>query len=256
MSKLYEIANEYAKLMDSDLEPEMIADTIEGMEGEFTDKIEQLLSVIKNESGYAERLKEEAKSLNERAAVIQNKIDSIKSYIASSLEMVGKKKIRAGIHQVTIRKPSETVEIIDSSALPPEYVEFETTIKADKLAIKHQLKAGINIPGAQLKVGKQTPWEKWEVDFLREVAATMPVEVIAEKLERTEKAVMAKATRIGADIVSRLRGRRWTRAEVSLFGKFSAEEIAIATCRSIYSVRAMRYKLKKLDEERAGIRIN
>ena len=54
----------------------------------------------------------------------------------------------------------------------------------------------------------------------------MPVEVIAEKLERTEKAVMAKATRIGADIVSRLRGRRWTRAEVSLFGKFSAEEMA------------------------------
>ncbi|MCT6427719.1 hypothetical protein MTR55_25055, partial [Escherichia coli] len=45
---------------------------------------------------------------------------------------------------------------------------------------------------------KKTPWEKWEVDFLREVAATMPVEVIAEKLERTEKAVMAKATRIGA----------------------------------------------------------
>ena len=154
MSKLYEIANEYAKLMDSDLEPEMIADTIEGMEGEFTDKIEQLLAIIKNESGYAERLKDEAKSLNERAAVIQNKIDSIKSYIASSLEMVGMKKIRAGIHQVTIRKPSETVEIIDSSALPPEYVEFETTIKADKLAIKHQLKAGINSPGAQLKVGK------------------------------------------------------------------------------------------------------
>ncbi|WP_170984696.1 siphovirus Gp157 family protein, partial [Escherichia coli] len=51
-------------------------------------------------------------------------------------------------------KPSEIVEIIDSSALPPEYVEFETTIKADKLAIKHQLKAGINIPGAQLKVGE------------------------------------------------------------------------------------------------------
>ncbi|MEX9067302.1 hypothetical protein AB8H14_22915, partial [Salmonella enterica] len=73
---------------------------------------------------------------------------------------------------------------------------------------------------------KKTPWDKWEVDFLREVAATMPVEVIAEKLERTEKAVMAKATRIGTDIVSRLRGRRWTRAEVSLFGKFSAEEIA------------------------------
>lgn len=103
---------------------------------------------------------------------------------------------------------------------------------------------------------KCIPWEKWEEDFLREVAATMPVEVIAEKLERTEKSVMAKATRIGADMVSRLRGKRWTRAEVSLFEKFSAEEIAIATCRSIYSVRAMRYKIKRLNEERSGMRIN
>lgn len=103
---------------------------------------------------------------------------------------------------------------------------------------------------------KCIPWEKWEEDFLLEVAATMPVEVIAEKLERTEKAVMAKATRIGAEMVSRLRGKRWTRAEVSLFEKFSAEEIAIATCRSIYSVRAMRYKIKRLNEERSGMRIN
>lgn len=154
MSKLYEIANDYARLMDADFDADEIADTLEGMEGELTDKIEQLLAIVKNESGYAERLKEEAKSLNERAAVIQNKIENILSYIASSLEMVGKKKIRAGLHQVTVRAPSESVDITDSSALPPEYVEYETVIKADKLAIKHQLKAGNSIPGAQLKVGK------------------------------------------------------------------------------------------------------
>lgn len=156
MSKLYEIANGYARLMDADFDADEIADTLEGMEGELTDKIEQLLAIVKNESGYAERLKEEAKSLNERAAVIQNKVENILAYIASSLEMVGKKKIRAGLHQVTVRAPSESVDITDSSALPPEYVEYETVIKADKLAIKHQLKAGNSIPGAQLKVGKSS----------------------------------------------------------------------------------------------------
>lgn len=154
MSKLYEIANDYAKLMDSDFEPDAIADTLEGMEGELTDKIEQLLAICKNESSYAERLKEEAKSLNERAAVIQNKIENIQSYIASSLETIGKKKIRAGLHQVTLRAPSECVEITDASALPAEYVEYDTIIKADKLAIKHQLKAGKPVAGAQLKFGK------------------------------------------------------------------------------------------------------
>ena len=154
MSKLYEIANDYAKLMDSDFEPDAIADTLEGMEGELTDKIEQLLAICKNESSYAERLKEEAKTLNERAAFIQNKIENIQSYIASSLETIGKKKIRAGLHQVTLRAPSECVEITDASALPTESVEYETVIKADKLAIKHQLKAGKAVAGAQLKFGK------------------------------------------------------------------------------------------------------
>lgn len=100
---------------------------------------------------------------------------------------------------------------------------------------------------------KNIPWEKWEEDFLREVAATMPVEVIAEKLERSEKAVVDKARRIGADLISRLRGKRWTSAEVSLFEKFSAEEIAIATCRSIYSVRSMRYKLTRINNDRNHI---
>lgn len=154
MSKLYEIANDYAKLMDSDFEVDAIADTLEGMEGELTDKIEQLLAICKNETGYAERLKDEAKSLNERAVVTLNKVENIQAYIASALTTAGKKKIRAGIHQVTIRAPSKSVEITDVNAIPPDFVEYETTIKPDKLAIKHQIEAGIDIPGAQLKVGK------------------------------------------------------------------------------------------------------
>nr|DAU39642.1 MAG TPA: resistance protein [Caudoviricetes sp.] len=142
--------------MDADFEADEIADTLEGMEGELTDKIEQLLAICKNETGYAERLKEEAKALNERAAVINNKVDNIMTYIANSLAMMGKKKIRAGIHQVTVRAPVESVEITDEGSLPPEYVEYVTTVKADKLAIKHQLKAGNAIPGASLKLGKPT----------------------------------------------------------------------------------------------------
>lgn len=50
MSKLYDIANDYAKLMDSGLEPDMIADTIEGIDGELVDKVEQLLAICKTSS--------------------------------------------------------------------------------------------------------------------------------------------------------------------------------------------------------------
>lgn len=65
-----------------------------------------------------------------------------------------KKSLKAGIHQVTVRAPSKSVEITDASILPHQFVEYETNIKPDKLAIKHQIEAGVEVPGAQIKLGK------------------------------------------------------------------------------------------------------
>lgn len=154
MTSLYEIANDFAKLTDSDMDPEMIADTLEAIEWELEGKIENCLAVIKNEIAYAESLKAESKKLAERAKSSELRADRIKEYIASSLETAGKKSLKAGVHQVTVRAPSKSVEITDSSALPSEFVEYETNIKPDKLAIKKQLEAGIEVPGAQIKTGK------------------------------------------------------------------------------------------------------
>jgi len=126
MSALYEISNEYAKLLNEDIDPEMIADTLEGMEGEFTDKVGQLLAMIKNDLAYSLALKEEAKKLNERASKINNKVDRIKSYIAESMEKIDKKTITSGVHQVTSRKKSVSVDITDLATLPPSVCEYET----------------------------------------------------------------------------------------------------------------------------------
>lgn len=154
MTALYQIANDFAKLADSGMEPDMIADTLDGIEWELEAKVEQILAVCKNETAYAEALKEESKRLAERSAAATNRVASMKDYVAQSLETAGKKSLKAGIHQVTVRAPSKSVDITDASAIPPEFVEYETTIKPDKLAIKHQLESGIVIPGAQIKLGK------------------------------------------------------------------------------------------------------
>lgn len=89
------------------------------------------------------------------------------------------------------------------------------------------------------------PWQPWENLFLHEVGGTMPVSVIAEKLERSESAITRQASRIGAPLISRMTGKPWTAAEIYLFGRFSVEEIATATGRSIYSVRSKRNSLAR-----------
>ncbi|WNP33625.1 hypothetical protein RN333_08405 [Enterobacter kobei] len=88
-------------------------------------------------------------------------------------------------------------------------------------------------------------WQSYENLFIHEVGSTMPISEIAEKLERTERAVTRQASRIGAYIPSRMTGRPWTKPELFLFGRFTDEEIATATGRTIHSVRSKRNALSR-----------
>lgn len=88
-------------------------------------------------------------------------------------------------------------------------------------------------------------WQPFENLFLHEVGMKMSRSEIAEKLERSESAIARQASRIGAPLISRMTGRTWTPAELHLFGRFSVEEIATATGRSIYSVRSKRDALAR-----------
>lgn len=88
-------------------------------------------------------------------------------------------------------------------------------------------------------------WQPFENLFLHEVGMKMPRSEIAEKLERSESAITRQASRIGAPLIRKMTGRPWTAAEIHLFGRFSEEEIATATGRSIYSVRSKRDALAR-----------
>ncbi|MEB0898068.1 MULTISPECIES: hypothetical protein [Enterobacteriaceae] len=88
-------------------------------------------------------------------------------------------------------------------------------------------------------------WQPFENLFLHEVGMKMSRSEIAEKLERSESAITRQASRIGAPLIRKMTGRPWTPAELHLFGRFSEEEIATATGRTIYSVRSKRNALAR-----------
>lgn len=154
MTALYKIAGDYAKLMDSDMSPEDMADTLEGIKGTIEDKIEASLAVCKNKRAYADALKAEAAALIQRAKVEEAQIERLHQYISSCMKTADMKSITAGLHKVTIRKPTNIVDIMDVSKIPVEYVDFETVIKPHTLDIKKLLEAGKEIPGTKLSTGK------------------------------------------------------------------------------------------------------
>lgn len=155
MTELYKIANQYASLANDDsFTPEMIKDTLEAIEGEFEEKAEQLLAIVKNSLAESEMLKAEAKKLNDRSKSALNRVESIKAYLAESMATMDKKSISAGVHNLTIRKGSQSVQVDNLDDIPSDYVDYETVIKPDKNLIKEKLKLGEKIGGVSLVTGK------------------------------------------------------------------------------------------------------
>lgn len=143
--KLYEINQ--AILNCIDLETGEIIDTeqLDKLQMEREAKLENVACWIKELKAEAEALKAEKMAFAKRQQVAENKMESLKKYLAFALDGNAFKSTRAS---VTFRK-SQAVEITDIYKLDENYLRYKEP-EADKTAIKEALKAGQTVAGATL----------------------------------------------------------------------------------------------------------
>ena len=143
--KLYEI--DQAILDCIDLETGEIIDTeqLDKLTMEREAKLENVACWIKELKAEAEALKAEKMAFAKRQQVAENKMESLKKYLAYALDGQAFKTVRAS---VTFRK-SQAVEIADIYKLDENYLRYKEP-EADKTAIKEALKAGKTVAGATL----------------------------------------------------------------------------------------------------------
>ena len=143
--KLYEI--DQAILNCIDLETGEIIDTeqLDKLTMEREAKLENVACWIKELKAEAEALKAEKMAFAKRQQVAENKMESLKKYLAYALDGQAFKTVRAS---VTFRK-SQAVEITDIYKLDENYLRYKEP-EADKTAIKEALKSGQTVAGATL----------------------------------------------------------------------------------------------------------
>lgn len=143
--KLYEI--DQAILNCIDLETGEIIDTeqLDKLTMGREAKLENVACWIKELKAEAEALKAEKMAFAKRQQVAENKMESLKKYLAYALDGQAFKTTRAS---VTFRK-SQAVEIADIWKLDENYLRYKEP-EADKTAIKEALKAGQTVAGATL----------------------------------------------------------------------------------------------------------
>lgn len=152
---LFGLREQYVELMllaqDPDADAELIADTMEGIEGEITEKVDGYAAVIRNLESRAEMYKKEAKRLGDIARHIENGIERMKARIKETMEAMDVTVLEGTYTTAKIQKNGgqPALKYVEGAQVPEKYTKI--TIEPDGKAIRQAIKDGEKIDFAYLE---------------------------------------------------------------------------------------------------------
>lgn len=153
---LYSISQDLMQLLamaeEGELDSDVIADTLEAVEGEYTDKLDAYATIIKKLEADVEMVEAEIDRLKETKERLIKNITGMKDSVMCSMIDTGHRKVQGehftwqiqrngGKRPITITK--------DLMEIPPEYKKVRYEV--DKDSIRKVLESGVDLPFAQLE---------------------------------------------------------------------------------------------------------
>lgn len=149
---LYEIANEMATLIDPETGELRDYEAFEALSMAREEKIDNMAKWVLDLEAEAKMVKERADELTKRAQSAKKKAERLREYLQ---EFLGGEKRKTADYTIGYRR-TEAVEITDEDRAVAWLMEHRDDAltyqqpKISKTAVKELLKAGENVPGAEL----------------------------------------------------------------------------------------------------------
>lgn len=152
MANIYDLTGNYLQVQElieqGELDPQMLQDTLEGIQGEIEEKADGYAKIIKNLTKDVDGLKAEEKRLADRRKAIENHIKGLKLNLESSMVAIDKKKFKTDMFSFGIQKNPAKLVIDDGVEVPKEFIKVvEST---DTTALKKAVKEGLELEGVSL----------------------------------------------------------------------------------------------------------
>ena len=156
---LYELAADYRAaadtLADLDLDPQTVADTLEGLAGDLEIKAQNVAMFARNLDATAAAIKAAEAGMAARRKAIENRAASLRDYILRNMQHAGIQSIECAYFKLSQRENPPAV-VIDAVDLIPAAFMVQPDPpppSPDKKAIAAAIKAGCDIPGAHIERG-------------------------------------------------------------------------------------------------------
>ncbi len=163
---LYEISDKYRTFMEivdsGEIEDmDVIADTLESIQQEFDEKVDNIACLYKNLLGQADMIEAEAKRQLDRAKYKRNVAERLKAYVAANMQAIGQDKFENERTRISFSR-SKALDVTDEDALYGsleaagrlDLVRIVTERKFDKAAIKKEINSGASFDGAFVRENK------------------------------------------------------------------------------------------------------
>jgi len=157
---LYELSSDFIRaareLEDMDLDPQVVADTLEGLQFPLEVKATNVAMYSRNLESTADSIDEAIEAMQARATAIRKRAASLRDYLQLNMERTGITKIESPHFVIALKKKPQSVEIYNSDLLPTDYMRQPATPPPapDKKLIAQAIKDGFEVPGA--KMSEQT----------------------------------------------------------------------------------------------------
>lgn len=157
MATLYELTEEWQQLIammdDPELDPQVLQDTMEALEGELEDKVDGYGKVIREVEAQKAALKAEIDRLTARSRAIDKNLDRLKEAVKQAMIATDKPKIKTALFTFSVaKKPASVVVDKELNEIPAFYQKVSYAV--DKTKIKDALKAGEQLDFAHLEQGE------------------------------------------------------------------------------------------------------
>ncbi len=134
---LHELTGKYVELMEMaeemELDPQTLADTLEGLEGDFHEKANGYATIIRSLIAEAKAYDAEIAWLNEKKRIAINNADKLKKTLENAMKTTKNTKFKTELFSFNIQKNSPSVVINNEDDVPDEFVKIKREINKKEL---------------------------------------------------------------------------------------------------------------------------
>ena len=155
---LRELTQEQAAILalveNGELTEDQVRDHLDMLDDDIKTKIENTLFVINRLESIEKSASDEIERISQIKKSAQTKKQNLKDWI--NLSMTDGQSFEFDLFKVSKVKGREIASVTDESKLPARFIKVKESISVDKTQLLKDLKAGINVDGAEISIGKSS----------------------------------------------------------------------------------------------------